>query len=67
MVWKSTTIQQVCKSVKTAETISLERGLKDAIYLVKMIKEIYTGKLCDKQILVIAKRDSETLHDSLYS
>ena len=32
LTWKSKTIQQVCKSVKSAETRSLERGLEDGIY-----------------------------------
>ena len=40
LAWKSKTIQQVCKSVKTAETRSLERGMEDSIYLARMLKEI---------------------------
>ena len=67
LVWKSKTIQQVCKSVKTAETRSLERGLEDAIYLARMFKEIYTGKVSEQHIPVEAKTDSKTLHDSLHS
>ena len=39
LLWKSKTIQQVCKSVKTAETRSLERGVEDGIYLARIIKE----------------------------
>ena len=67
LLWKSKTIQQVCKSVKTAETRSLERGLEDAIYLARMIQEIYTGKVTENQIPVEVKIDSKTLHDSLHS
>ena len=67
ILWKSKTIQQVCKSVKTAETRSLERGLEDAIYLARMIREIYTGEVTEKQIPVEVKIDSKTLYDSLYS
>ena len=67
LVWKSKTIQQVCKSVKSAETRSLERGLEDGIFLARMIKEIYSGKVCEDQIAIEAKIDSKTLFDSLYS
>ena len=67
ITWKSKTIQQVCKSVKTAETRSLERGLEDGIYLSRMMKEIYTGKVSELQIPFEANIDSKTLHDSLQS
>ena len=67
MIWKSKTIQQVCKSVKTAERRSLEKGLEDAIYLARMLKEIYTGKMGDQHIPVEAKTDSKTLYDTLKS
>lgn len=67
IAWKSKTIQQVRKSVKSAETRSLERGLEDAIYLGRMIKEIYSGKVSEEQIPVEVKIDSKTLYDSLNS
>ena len=67
LAWKSKTIQQVCKSVKTAETRSLERGMEDAIYIARMIKEIYSGNVSEDQIEVEAKIDSKTLLDSLNS
>ena len=67
ITWKSKTIQQVCKSVKSAETRSLERGMEDAIYLARMVKEIYTGSMSEEQISVEMKIDSKTLHDSLNS
>ena len=64
--WKSKTIQQVCKSVKSAETRSLEQGLEDTIYTSRIISEIMTGKICSK-IPVEHKIDSKTLHDSIIS
>ena len=67
LFWKSKTIQQVCKSVKSAETRSLERGMEDSIYLARMVQEIYSGKVSEDQISVDIKIDSKTLHDSLYS
>ena len=67
LAWKSKTIQQVCKSVKTAETRSLEIGMEDSIYLAKAIHEIYTGKPNSDQIPVELKIDSKTLIDSIAS
>ena len=63
--WKSKTIQQVCKSVKSAETRSLEQGMEDSIYTSRMIHEVMTGNL--GQIPVEHKIDSKTLHDSVIS
>ena len=57
LVWKSKTIQQVCKSVKTAETRSLERGLEDSIYLSRIIQEIYSR---EDKIPVEVNDDSKT-------
>ena len=69
LAWKSKTIQQVCKSVKTAETRSLDFGIEDSLYLAKTVHEIYTGKTGKQsgQIPVIVKIDSRTLLDSLKS
>ena len=67
LAWKSKTIQQVWKSVKTAETRSLERGIEDAIYLARMLNEIYTGKVSESQVPVEIKIDSKTLLDSIGS
>ena len=64
--WKSKTIQQVCKSVKTAETRSLEQGTEDAIFLSQMFHELHTGKPGGR-IPVKMNIDSKTLHDSLLS
>ena len=67
LLWKSKTIQQVCKSVKSAETRSLERGLEDSIYLARMFREVYSGKASEMQIPVQVKIDSKTLLDSIIS
>ena len=67
LLWKSKTIQQVCKSVKTAETRSLERGMEDGIYLARIIKEIYSGVVSMAQLPVVVNIDSKTLLDSLNS
>ena len=64
--WKSKTIQQVCKSVKSAETRSLEQGLEDSIYTSRIISEIMTGKP-GKHIPVEHRIDSKTLLDSIVS
>ena len=64
--WKSKTIQQVCKSVKSAETRSLEQGLEDSIFTARIISEVMTGKP-GKQVPVEHKIDSKTLHDSIIS
>ena len=67
LAWKSKTLQQVCKSVKTAETRALERGMEDSIYLARIIKEIYSGIVSTNQIPVVVNIDSKTLLDSLNS
>ena len=67
LAWKSKTIQQVCKSVKTAETRSLEKGMEDSIYLARMLKEIYSGVVSEDQVPVEVSIDSKTLLDSLNS
>ena len=64
--WKSKTIQQVCKSVKSAETRSLEQGLEDSIYTSRIISEIMTGKIASK-LSVEHRIDSKTLYDSIIS
>ena len=66
--WKTKKIPRVCRSVKSAETRSLDDGLDDAIHIARIIKEIYEGKINLKepsQIPVIAKTDSKSLWESL--
>ena len=69
LAWKSKTIQQVCKSVKTAETRSLDNGIEDSLYLARTVNEIYTGKSGKQsgQVSVNLKIDSRTLLDTLKS
>ena len=67
IAWKSKTIQQVCKSVKSAETRSLELGMEDSIYIAYTFHEIYTAKVHADQIPVEMKIDSKTLKDSIES
>ena len=64
--WKSKTIQQVCKSVKSAETRSLELGCEDSVFISRMFHEICSGEI-GGQIDVNMKIDSRTLLDSLKS
>ena len=61
--WKCKTIQQVCKSVISAETKSIEQGLEDSIYTSRIIYEIMTGK-SDGHIPVEHKIYSKTHYDS---
>ena len=67
LAWKSKTIQQVCKSVKSAETRSLDLGMEDCIFLCNMIQEIYFGKSNQSRLPVEMKIDSKTLYDSIHS
>ena len=65
LMWKSMTIQQVFKKVKSAETRSLERGPEDSIYLSRLIKEIYSGRVGEEKLPVEARMDSKYLLDSI--
>ena len=63
---KSKTIQQVCKSVKSAETRSLDLAMEDSIFMGQMFYEIHTG-MTGGHIDIDMKTDSKTLHDSIKS
>ena len=69
--WKSKTIQQVCKSVKSAETQSLDLGIEDSIFIARMFAEICSGtsgsKRNSNQVPIEMKIDSKTLLDSINS
>ena len=68
--WKTKKITRVCRSVKGAETRSLENGLDDAIHFGRMVREIYDGvaDLKDpKQIEVEAMTDNRGLWENLYN
>ena len=64
--WKSKTIQQVCKSVKSAETRSLDLAMEDSIFMGQMFNEIHTGNT-NGYIDIEMKTDSKTLYDSIIS
>ena len=65
--WKSKVIDKVTPDIKTAETIALEIALDDAIYMSKMISEIYTGNLDTFKIPFVINEDSKSLVQSLSS
>ena len=66
--WKTKKISRICRSVKAAETRSLEDGLDEAVHYARMVTEIYSGKIDLKnpeQISVEAKTDNKGLWDNL--
>ena len=44
---------------------NLRKGLKDAVYYARMIKEIYTGEVSERNIRVEAKTDNRALYSTL--
>ena len=67
LLWKSKKIARVCDSTKTAETLAMDKTCDDAIYLSRMIREIYTGQKSLKGIPVEMFTDSKPLFESLNS
>ena len=65
--WKSKVIDRVTPDIKTAETIALETALDDAIYLTKVISEIYTGSIDQGNIPIVINEDSKSLVESILS
>ena len=68
--WKTKKIARVCRSVKAAETRSLEEAVDDAVNTARIIKEIYMGSVNVKnpeQIPVKAYTDSKSLWESLHN
>ena len=68
--WKTKKISRVCRSVKAAETRSLEEALDDAINTARMVREIYSGSInlkAPEQLPVKAYTDSKTLWESLHN
>ena len=63
ILWKAKNIGRVADSTRTAETLSMD----DAIYLARMIREIYTRKKSLTQIPVVLFMESKPLHDSIFS
>ena len=56
----------MCKSVKSAETRSLDLGMDESIYISRTLPEIYTGST-GGHIPIHMKIDSKTLMDSINS
>ena len=64
LAWKTKKIPRVCRSVKAAETRALDDGLDDAIHIVRIVMEIYSGSIdlqVKKQLPVIAMIDANDL------
>ena len=53
--------------IKTAETMALEIALDDAIFMSKVISELYTGDLNKNNIPIVINEDSKSLVESLNS
>ena len=68
--WKTKKIPRICRSVKAAETRSLDDGLDDAIHIARILKEVYTGSIdlkAPEQLPVVAMIDSKSLWENLYN
>ena len=65
--WKTKIIERVAEDIKSAETLSLESAVDDAIYISSMLTEIYTGRIDKPCLPLIIKEDSKSLIESLYS
>ena len=66
--WKTKKISRICRSVKGAETRSLENGLDEAVHFARMVREIYDGEVNLKnpnQIKVEALTDNKGLWENL--
>ena len=66
--WKTKKISRICRSVKAAETRSLEDGLDEAIHFARMVREIYDGKVNlknPKQIEVEGLTDNKGLWENI--
>ena len=65
--WKAKTIPQVVKSAKSAETRAADMCSDDAVFLSRVIKEMYTGKKGYNQLELTLATDSKSLVESLGS
>ena len=68
--WQTKKITKICRSVKGAETRSLEDGLDEAVHFSRMVREIYDGKIDlkqPKQIEVVALTDNKGLWENVYN
>ena len=67
ILWKSKKISRVADSTKSAETLAMDKASDDAIFIARMVNQIYTGRKTLEQIPVYMFTDSRPLHDSIYS
>ena len=65
--WKAKMIEKVTPDIKTAETLSLENAIDDAVHLSQMITEIYSENNSNFHLPLIINEDSKALVDSLHS
>ena len=65
--WKTKVIERVAEDIKSAETLALESAVDDALYISKMLTEIYTDKVDHQSLPLVIKEDSKSLIESLYS
>ena len=65
--WKSCIIDKVAEDIKTAETLAFEKALDDSIHLSNLVSELYTGDSTTNTIPIVAKTDSKSLLQSIYS
>ena len=65
--WKSCIIDKVAEDIKTAETLAFEKALDDSIHLSNLLSELYTGDSTTNTIPIVAKTDSKSLLQSIYS
>ena len=65
--WKSKIIDKVTPDIKTAETVALETALDDAIYITKVLSEMYTGDINTFRLPIVINEDSKSLVESLAS
>ena len=64
---RSSVIDKVAEDIKTAETLSLEKALDDAIHISNLLTEVYTGDPTTNDLPIVANVDSNSLLESIYS
>ena len=65
--WKSKLIDKVTQDAKSAETLSLETAIDEAIYISGILTEMYFGEKSKFKIPINLNIDSKSLLDSLFS
>ena len=57
----------MAEDIKTAEALAFEKLLDDSIHLSNLLSELYTGDSTTNTIPIVAKTDSKSLLQSIYS